>query len=287
MTHADEPAVPDTGNGGLIRLRLDLAYDGTDFAGWARQPGGLRTVQGVVEDGLATVLRIEAGSVALVVGGRTDAGVHARGQVAHADVPTAAWQPLAGVLERRLSGLLPPDVLVHRVQPGMAGFDARFSALSRRYAYRVNDHPAGADPLRRHDVLWYKRAVDVSLMNEAAAHLIGEHDFAAYCRRRAGASTVRRLLSLSWVREAAGLAVAHVLADGFCHNMVRSLVGALLSVGDGHRPVEWPGAVLATGVREPGVQVVAPHGLTLEEIRYPLNPAEMAARAMETRRHRG
>ncbi|MGH8833803.1 MAG: tRNA pseudouridine(38-40) synthase TruA [Actinomycetes bacterium] len=286
MTRADEPAAPGAGGGGLIRLRLDLAYDGTDFAGWARQPGALRTVQGVVEDGLATVLRIRSELVALVVGGRTDAGVHARGQVAHADVPVTAWRPRSGVLARRLSGLLPPDVLVRSVEPAISGFDARFSALSRRYAYRVNDDPAGPDPLRRHDVLWYQRAVDVSAMNEAAADLAGEHDFAAYCRRRAGASTVRRLLSLSWERESGGLAVAHVVADGFCHNMVRSLVGALLAVGDGSRPVRWPAAVLATGVREPGVQVVAPHGLTLEEIQYPADSAEMAARALETRRHR-
>jgi tRNA pseudouridine38-40 synthase len=287
MTRADEPAAPGVGGGGLIRLRLDLAYDGTDFAGWARQPGGLRTVQGLVEDGLAAVLRIRPELVALVVGGRTDAGVHARGQVAHADVPVTAWRPRVGVLARRLSGLLPPDVLVRSAEAALAGFDARFSALSRRYAYRVNDDPAGPDPLRRRDVLWYKRAVDVSAMNEAAAALAGEHDFAAYCRRRAGASTVRRLLSLSWEREPDGLAVAQVVADGFCHNMVRSLVGALLAVGEGSRPVGWPAAVLATGVREPGVQVVAPHGLTLEEIRYPADSAELAARALETRRHRG
>ncbi|HKE53049.1 MAG TPA: tRNA pseudouridine(38-40) synthase TruA [Actinomycetes bacterium] len=286
MTRADEPAAPGIGAGGLIRLRLDLAYDGTEFAGWARQPGGLRTVQGTVEDGLATVLRIRPERVALVVGGRTDAGVHARGQVAHADVPEPAWRSRAAVLARRLSGLLPPDVLVRSAEPAMAGFDARFSALSRRYAYRVNDDPAGPDPLRRHDVLWYKHPVDVPTMNKATAELVGEHDFAAYCRRRAGASTVRRLLSLSWAREPDGLAVAQVVADGFCHNMVRSLVGALLAVGDGSRPVGWPAAVLATGVREPGVQVVPPHGLTLEEIRYPANSAALAARALETRQHR-
>ncbi|HKA68932.1 MAG TPA: tRNA pseudouridine(38-40) synthase TruA [Actinomycetes bacterium] len=286
MTRADEPAAPGAGGGGLIRLRLDLAYDGTGFAGWARQPGEVRTVQRVVEDGLATVLRIRPERVALVVGGRTDAGVHARGQVAHADVPVTAWRARAAVAARRLSGLLPPDVLVRSVEPAVAGFDARFSALSRRYAYRVNDDPAGPDPLRRLDVLWYKREVDVKAMNEAAADLVGEHDFAAYCRRRVGASTVRRLISLSWVREQDGLAVAQVVADGFCHNMVRSLVGALLAVGDGSRLVGWPAAVLATGVREPGVQVVAPHGLTLEEIRYPADPAELTARALETRQHR-
>lgn len=281
-----EPAAPTQGHGGLVRLRLDLAYDGTGFAGWARQPGDLRTVQGVVEDALATVLRLGPAEVSLTVGGRTDAGVHARGQVAHVDVPAAEWRRLAGVLARRLSGTLPPDVLVYRAEPALAGFDARFSALSRRYAYRVNDDPAGPDPLRRHDVFWHKREVDVVRLNEASRSLVGEHDFAAFCRRREGASTVRRLLDLSWTRDAGGLAIATVEADAFCHNMVRALVGALLAVGEGRRPVDWPSAVLARRVRDPAVQVVSPRGLTLEEISYPATVAELAARAEETRRRR-
>ena len=261
------------------RLRLVVAYDGAPFAGFARQPDR-RTVQGELEGALS---RLARRPVQTVGAGRTDAGVHARGQVVHADVPSRLDPER---VRRALNGSLGPAITVREATWAPPGFDARLSARRRAYVYRIDDS-GNPDPLLRGFVLDWPRPLDLPRMREAARPLVGEHDFAAYCRRRPGASTVRRLLSLSWVREASGLAVAHVLADGFCHNMVRSLVGALLSVGDGHRPVEWPGAVLTTGVREPGVQVVPPHGLTLEEIRYPANPAEMAARAIETRRHRG
>jgi tRNA pseudouridine38-40 synthase len=183
--------------------------------------------------------------------------------------------------------VLPEDVRVFRAAAAPAGFDARFSALCRRYAYRVSDDPAGLHPLRRYDVLWHKRPLDLDTMNAAAVTLLGEHDFAAYCRRREGATTVRRLLALHWRRAEGGLAVATVEADAFCHNMVRSLVGALLAVGDGRRPVDWPARVLHAAVRDPAVPVVAPQGLTLEEVRYPDTPDELAARAAESRRLRG
>ena len=183
------------------RVRIDLSYDGGGFSGWARQPGQ-RTVQQVLEDALTRVLRADP-PVQLTVAGRTDAGVHARGQVAHADLPAAAWQEAAPAILRRLSGLLPPDVRVRRIGPAPDGFDARFSALSRRYSYRVCDDVTGPDPLRRHDTLWYRRGVGIGAMNEAAGLLLGEHDFAAFCRRREGATTVRELLSLSWTRPAA------------------------------------------------------------------------------------
>jgi tRNA pseudouridine38-40 synthase len=266
-----------------IRLRLDLAYDGTGFAGWACQPA-LRTVQGVLEEALITVLRLDS-PARLSVAGRTDAGVHARGQVAHLDLPVGVWNRAAGSLERRLSGVLPPDVRVWRVAPAEEGFDARFAALSRRYAYRVCDHPLGVDPLRRHEVLWYERPLDLDRMNTAAVAMLGERDFAAYCRSREGATTIRRLLQFRWDRDPTGLAVATVEADAFCHSMVRALVGAMLAVGDGRRPVTWPAEVLAGRQRHPGVNVVAAHGLTLEEVRYP-EAAHLAARAAETRRPR-
>ncbi|MCX9190506.1 tRNA pseudouridine(38-40) synthase TruA [Carbonactinospora thermoautotrophica] len=267
----------------LVRLRLDLSYDGTDFFGWARQPGR-RTVQGVVEEALNRVLRLDP-PARLTVAGRTDAGVHARGQVAHVDVPADAWARVADTLVRRLSGLLPPDVRVWRVAVAPDGFDARFSACARCYRYRVCDHPVGVDPLRRRDVLWYPRPLDLDRMNAAARLLLGEHDFAAYCRRREGATTVRRLLELVWERDADGYAVATVRADAFCHSMVRALVGALLAVGDGRRPVEWPAAVLAGRQRDPGVTVVPALGLTLEEVTYPPDD-QLAARALESRRLR-
>jgi tRNA pseudouridine38-40 synthase len=271
------------------RVRIDLSYDGGGFSGWARQPGQ-RTVQQVLEDALTRVLRADP-PVKLTVAGRTDAGVHARGQVAHADLPEAAWLEAAPAIVRRLAGLLPPDVRVRWIGLAPHGFDARFSALSRRYSYRVCDDLAGPDPLRRHDTLWYRRRVEIGAMNEAAGLLLGEHDFAAFCRRREGATTVRELLSLSWARPVtpepspASVVVASVVADAFCHSMVRALMGALLKVGEGARPPSWPAQVLTGRVRDPGVPVVPPHGLCLEEVRYP-SPDQLALRAEATRRVR-
>ncbi|MCP2343299.1 tRNA pseudouridine(38-40) synthase TruA [Actinomadura rupiterrae] len=267
----------------LVRLRLDIGYDGSDFAGWARQPGQ-RTVQGVIEDALARVLRLDPPPV-LTVAGRTDAGVHARGQVAHVVVPVAAYSAVNGTLPRRLAGLLPPDVRVWRVRTAPEGFDARFSALSRRYAYRVCDDPVGVDPLRRHDVLWHPRPLDISRMNAATKLMLGEHDFAAFCRKREGATTIRELQVFEWNREEKHFAVATVKADAFCHSMVRALVGALLVVGDGRRDIDWPAEVLGARVRDSAVNVAPAHGLSLEEISYP-DDADLALRAQQTRRVR-
>jgi len=219
------------------------------------------------------------------VAGRTDAGVHARGQVAHAEVPAASWDQIAAVAGRRLGGLLPSDVRVRAIALAPEGFDARFSAISRRYSYRVCDDPAAIDPLRRHDTLWYPRPLDLDRMNEAAARCLGEHDFAAFCRRREAATTVRGLLELTWERPEPGIAQARVVADAFCHNMVRALAGALLVVGDGGRPPAWLLQVLTAGVRDPAVRVAPPHPLCLEEVRYP-GAAGLAARARLTRRLR-
>lgn len=233
---------------------------------------------------LGRVLRLPA-PPALIVAGRTDAGVHARGQVVHVDVPAAAWSGTADRVISRLAGALPADVRVHAAGLAPAGFDARFSALWRRYSYRVCDDEAFADPLRRHETLWYFRRLDVAAMNEAARSCLGEHDFAAFCRQRSGATTIRALRTLDWRRDEHRTAIATVVADAFCHNMVRSLVGALLAVGEGRKPPGWPAAVLAAAVRDPAVHVVAPHGLCLEEVGYP--PAdELAARAAGTRRVR-
>ncbi|TDE48005.1 tRNA pseudouridine(38-40) synthase TruA [Nonomuraea mesophila] len=279
----------------MVRLRLDLAYDGTDFSGWARQPGR-RTVQGEIEQALGRILRL-GGPAQLTVAGRTDAGVHARGQVCHVDVPEESTAELDGnrgplsvderlaALVRRLGGVLPPDVRVHRVCVAPEGFDARFSALFRRYAYRVSDAAGGVDPLRRREVVWHNRPLDDGALNAAAARLIGEHDFAAFCKKREGATTIRELQRLDWVREPDGTLVATVVADAFCHSMVRALVGSLLAAGDGRRPVEWPGEVLTRAVRDSGVHVAPAHGLCLEEVGYPPD-AELAARAEATRRVR-
>jgi tRNA pseudouridine38-40 synthase len=273
-----------------VRIRLDLSYDGTDFRGWAMQPS-LRTVQGTLEQALATVLRIP--DVRVVCAGRTDTGVHARGQVVHLDVdPTvvervaarAAEPPLAALV-RRLNGVLPPDVRVRRAAEAPAGFDARFSATWRRYAYRIADDPALLDPLVRSHVLAWPRHLDLDAMNTAAAPLVGLRDFASFCRRREGATTVRTLTELSWSRDETGLAVARVVADAFCHSMVRSLVGCLLVVGEGRRPPPWAAEMMAARRRDPGVTVVHAHGLTLEEVGYP-EGAELAAQADRARNTR-
>jgi tRNA pseudouridine38-40 synthase len=260
-----------------VRLRIDLSYDGTDFHGWATQPD-LRTVQGTLEAALATVLRVP--DVAVVCAGRTDTGVHARGQVVHVDLDEHDDRLL-----RRLNGILPPDVRVRAVVPADPGFDARFTALWRRYAYRVADHPRLVDPLRRHHVLAWPRPLDVEAMAEASRPLLGLQDFAAFCKRREGATTIRTLQELTWARGADGLAVATVQADAFCHHMVRSLVGCLLAVGEGRRPVGWPAEVLAAATRDPAVAVVPAHGLTLEEVGYPA-AAGMAAQAERARTRR-
>jgi tRNA pseudouridine38-40 synthase len=263
-----------------VRVRLDVGYDGSGLSGWARQPGQ-RTVQETLEAALARVLRLPE-HPALTVAGRTDAGVHARGQVAHCDLPAASWAATEDTVLRRLARLLPPDVRVHRICPAPPGFDARFSAIWRRYAYRVCDDAAAADPLARGYTLWYRHRLDLEAMNAAGRACLGEHDFAAFCRRRDGASTVRALLRLDWARTTPSLAEATVVADAFCHNMVRALVGALLRVGDGSKPASWPAQVLAAGARDPGVPVLPPHGLCLEEVGYPPD-AELAARAAASR----
>ncbi len=260
---------------------MDLKYDGTAFHGWARQEG-LRTVQGVLEETLRVVLRLPEPPT-VTCAGRTDTGVHARGQVAHVDVEGAV-EPFR--LLRSLNGVLPQDVAVTAVSEAPDGFDARFSALARRYVYRLCDDPAGWDPLTRGHVLRVGRPLDVDRMNAAAAGLHGEHDVAAFCKKREGASTVRALLEYSWQRTGVGQLEGTVIADAFCHSMVRALVGALIPVGDGRRDVSWPAAVLAGKVRDSAVSVLPAHGLTLEEVRYPADD-ELAARALQARQVRG
>jgi tRNA pseudouridine38-40 synthase len=277
-----EPGGP-VGGRAALRVRLHISYDGTGFSGWARQPG-LRTVQETLEHALARVLSLPE-PAPLTVAGRTDAGVHARGQVAHADIPVDRWASAGPAAARRLARLLPADVRVHRIAPAPPGFDARFSAIWRRYAYRVCDDPALADPLARRCTLWHRGALDVAAMNEAARACLGEHDFAAFCRSREGASTVRTLLRMDWARTGPAVAEATVVADAFCHNMVRALVGAMLKVGEGSRPAGWPAEVLAARARDPAVPVVAPHGLCLAEVGYPAD-AGLAARATAARQVR-
>jgi tRNA pseudouridine38-40 synthase len=257
-----------------------VAYDGTALHGWARQPGQ-RTVQGDLEEALAMVLRVP---VDLTVAGRTDAGVHATGQVAHCDLPRPVWDEHGQRLVRRLRGVLPPDVAVPSVAEAPPDFDARFSALGRHYVYRLTDDPAGPPPLRRADTVGWPRPLDVAAMAGAAALLLGENDFAAFCRRREGATTIRTLLALQVARDG-GLITVSASADAFCHSMVRSLVGALTAVGEGRRPPEWPAALLSRRERSSEVPVVPAGGLTLVRVDYPVDD-ELASRAQITRARR-
>ncbi|MGW4682680.1 tRNA pseudouridine(38-40) synthase TruA [Micromonospora taraxaci] len=268
----------------LIRLRLDVSYDGTDFSGWAAQPTR-RTVAGVLVETLDLVLGAGT-ATGLTVAGRTDAGVHATGQVCHLDLPADVWREHEGRLLRRLARLLPTDVRVRAMTEVPADFDARFSATFRRYEYRVTDAPFGAEPLRRHEVLAWPKPLDLAALNAAAGGLVGEHDFAAYCRRKENATTLREVTRLDWRRDPDGLLVATVQADAFCQAMVRSLVGAMLVAGDGRRPVEWPGSLLTQQVRSSEVTVAPARGLTLVAVGYPADPADYARRADLTRRLR-
>lgn len=273
-----------------LRLRLDLAYDGTAFRGWARQPT-LRTVQGTLE---AAIARVLGGDPQLVVAGRTDAGVHASGQVAHLDLTPAQQERLAhsraGVpeaLASRLNGVLGPypDLVVHRTTVASAGFDARFSAVWRRYEYRLADRESGYDPLERLRTTSVKARLDVEAMDAAARSLIGLHDFAAYCKWREGATTIRTLLEFGWHRDERGILVARVKADAFCHSMVRALVGACAAVGEGRLAVADVAAIRDEGVRISEVKVLAARGLTLTEVGYPADDL-LERRAEQTRARR-
>lgn len=260
-----------------MRWRLDIAYDGTDFAGWAVQPGQ-RTVAGELQAWIPRVLRL-GHPVTVVCAGRTDAGVHARGQVAHLDL-AAEEMAEPDRLRRRLGRVLPEDVVVHQVSAAPPGFDARFAASWRRYVYRLCDGETGPDPMIRRFVTRLRRPLDLAAVNAGATGLLGLRDFAAFCKRRDGATTIRTLLELRADRTPAGLVEVTVRADAFCHSMVRALVGALVEVGQGRRDGAWLAAVAAGRSRTSEVPVLPARGLTLEEVGYPA-AADLAARVRE------
>lgn len=276
----------------LTRLRLDIAYDGTGFQGWAKQPG-LRTVQGELESALATVFGKHGEPPTLTVAGRTDAGVHATGQVAHLDLTPAQFAHLASRMEpgaalaKRLNGIagLKADVYVARASIAAPGFDARFSPIFRRYEYRIADAAATRSPLLRNHTVWYPAALDLEAMNSAARDLLGLHDWAAYCRPREGATTIRELQEFGWERDATGVLVARLQADAFCHSMVRALVGAAVSVGEGKFGGQRLVSIRDDAQRTSEFKVMPAHGLALVEVGYP-DDAGLAARAEQTRARR-
>jgi len=267
-----------------VRWRLDIGYDGSAFSGWAVQPGQ-RTVQGELESWLTRILRLDQ-PVRLVCAGRTDAGVHARGQVAHVDVPAGVITDDGQELLRRLGRVLAPDLVVRGVSVAPPGFDARFAAIWRRYVYRLTDADTTPDPLLRHHVTRLSYRVDLAAMNAAAPILLGFRDFGAFCRRRVGATTIRTLLELRGDRvpsgPLAGVVEFTVRADAFCHSMVRSLIGSLVEVGSGRRDTDWLTGVTGAAKRDSTVTVMPPGGLTLEEVGYPADD-RLAARAQESR----
>lgn len=262
----------------MTRYRLDVGYDGTDFHGWAVQDG-LRTVQGTLQEWIAKILRLDA-PAELTVAGRTDAGVHARGQVAHIDLPSPG---LAGELLRRLDRVLPPDLVVHGVTEAPDGFDARFSAVWRRYVFYLSD--AAGDPLTRGTRVRVRGPLDVPALDAAARRLVGLHDFAAFCKAREGATTIRQVLDAHAARGGDGSVAVTLRADAFCHSMVRSVVGALVAVGQGRHAPAWIDELLHRQGRAGEVTVLPPHGLVLEEVGYP-QPAELAARQLQARARR-
>ena len=264
-----------------MRVRLDISYDGSGFHGWAAQPG-LRSVQEELETWIPRVLRLTE-PVQVVCAGRTDAGVHARGQVAHVDIPDPD-DPVSQLvtLHRRLRNVLPDDLVVTGVGVAPPGFDARFSAIWRRYVYRLTD--GTPDPLLRGHQVALRQPVDVDAVRAAARPLLGLHDFVAFCRQREGATTIRNLhrVELRRTAGAPGPIDITVVADAFCHSMVRSLVGALVAVGTGARDAAWLAGLLHAGQRAGEIKVMAPQGLVLEEVGYP-PPDQLASRAMQAR----
>ncbi|MGV8897227.1 MAG: tRNA pseudouridine(38-40) synthase TruA [Rhodoglobus sp.] len=285
----------------LARLRLDIAYDGTNFSGWSTQPE-LRTVQGTIEDALGVIFRKHGPIPTLVVAGRTDAGVHASGQVAHLDLTEGQLRSLdrprrgnlggrrydgPASLARRINGIagLEADIYVSRAVIAPEGFDARFSPMWRRYEYRISDNESPRDPRYRNHTVWYPATLDVDAMNVAARELLGLHDWAAYCKPREGATTVRSLEEFRFSRTDEGIIVAEVRADAFCHSMVRSLVGAGVYVGQGKLDSGRPADIRNERSKGSEFKVMPAKGLTLVEVGYPADD-QLAARAELTRARR-
>lgn len=304
----------------MVRLRLDLAYDGGAFYGWARQPT-LRTVQGELEQALHTILRVSADDpdepLRLTVAGRTDTGVHALHQVCHLDVGEATLDRCVGhmgvpapeALFRRLSRMVPDDIAIHAVSVAPEGFDARFSALERTYVYRICDDARPVDPRMRGFVLALDDRLDLDAMNAAAAMTIGLHDFGSFATPNPGGTTIREVKRAHWSRipvsplvpgasggagtaggytvpaAESGLVCFTIVADAFARNMVRSLVNACVKVGQGRKDLDWFAEKMATPLREGSTGPIAPQGLTLEHVAYPPDD-HLAARAEAIRAKR-
>ena len=269
---------------GFRRLRIDIAYDGTRFSGWATQPGR-RTMQDLVEEAIA---RISRTNIESIVAGRTDAGVHATGQVIHVDVPDAMFDRELNYLDLRfkLNRILDEDIRIMAISDAPPGFHARFSALRRYYSYKIIDNNDVIAPLGRYDVASWYRSLDVDAMNEASKLLLGHHDFAAFCKFKVGGTTIRTLEKYEWRRDDQGLLVADVVADAFCYSMVRNLVGAVVCVADGRQDPAWISSLLANRERVSDSLVFPARGLTLYKVDYPTDD-QLLERARITVAKRG
>lgn len=257
---------------GFLRYRIDLAYEGTDFAGWAKQPG-LRTVQSELLRSLQLIFGESADDFSMRVAGRTDAGVHAESQVVHIDLLPEQLKRLgrSGNTVARLNSLLPRDIRVMGFSLAPAGFDARFSASFRRYRYRIADSVSGWNPLYGRTQLWVNFELDIERMRQAGEHFVGLHDFAAFSKPRAKATAIRELKVLKVSRNSkfGNVVEVELLADAFAHNMVRSIVGALIKVGAGRAEAKDVARALKSRSRGHGFKVVGPEGLSLIEVGYP------------------
>ena len=259
---------------GFRRLRLDLSYDGTNFSGWAIQPDR-RTVQQCIEEAIRTVAQAKAETI---VAGRTDAGVHATGQVIHVDVPESLE---LDDLAYKLNRILDEDIRINNIEIAPTAFHARFSALRRYYEYRILDENKVIPPLARFNTESWYRGLDVDQMNDASALLLGTHDFAAFCKFREGATTIRTLETYKWRRDRDGYLVGDVVADAFCYSMVRNLVGAIVCVADGRKESDWISTLLENKERVSDSLVFPARGLSLYKVDYP-DSAELLERAAKT-----
>jgi tRNA pseudouridine38-40 synthase len=272
--------------GGLSRFRVDLAYDGTDFAGWAKQPG-LRTVQNEFVKAFEKLFGPSDNDYGIRIAGRTDAGVHATHQVFHMDLTPEQVQRLGRtpLTAKRLRGLLPGDIGVFQVARAPEGFHARYSATGRSYEYSISDAMCRPDPMNLRYSLQSRRTYDVALMRDAAVGLLGLKEFGAFCRPRVGATTIRELRMLDVVREESGLILIRLEADAFCHNMVRALVGALCAVGEGKLSKDELWKIQTAALRTSKFKVVEPKGLKLVAVSYPADD-QLEIQAQKVRKMR-
>jgi tRNA pseudouridine38-40 synthase len=252
---------------GFFRIRLDFSYDGTNFAGWAKQPDQV-TIQSTMESAIATFTRE---TITLTAAGRTDAGVHAKHQVAHFDLPNLDRDGNPWDIENfayKLNRILTEDIRIISAVSAPSNFHARFSAISRHYIYKIADGLQTIPPLARFDTTSWYRELDLDRLQAASNYLIGKHDFATFCKPDVGATTIRTLESFNWERRSDGFLIADVIGDAFCYSMVRNMVGAVACVAEGRFEPLWIKSILEEKRRISDSLVFPARGLTLHRIVY-------------------